>query len=80
MYRAAQRTRAFEGLLREGKLLRVAIDGERYLISNTFELFFTKDAPAPRGVRLLTLLDIMANVTKLLQIACNNSPRHNFET
>ena len=80
MHRAAQRMRAFEGLLREGKLLRVAIDGERYLISNTFEPYFTKGAPAPHVVHIFALLDIMANAAQLLRMACDNLPQHNFET
>lgn len=56
-FKAGQRTNAFEHLLKEGMLLRVVIDGKRYLIPSAFECHFTKEIPAPRGVRILAPLD-----------------------
>ena len=56
-FKAAERTHTFEGLLEEGKLLRVVIDGKRYLIPSAFEAHFIKETPPPRGVRILAPLD-----------------------
>lgn len=56
-FKAAQRTCAFESLLKEEKLLRVTINGRRYLIPSAFESRFIEDAPTPKGVRVLAPLD-----------------------
>lgn len=56
-FKAAQRACAFEGLLREGRLLRAAIEGKSYLIPSILEAYFAEDAPVPKGVRILAPLD-----------------------
>lgn len=56
-FKAAQRACAFKGLLREGRLLRAAIEGKSYLIPSALKAYFAEEAPAPKGVRILAPLD-----------------------
>ncbi len=56
-FKAAQRACAFESLLREGRLLRVAIEGKGYLIPSAFEAYFVENVSSPKGVRILAPLD-----------------------